>query len=86
MSYLDLVSWPPPAAVRVRAQVRLCVICGGENDTGADFLRVLEFPLSVVVPPTTPHSLSIIRGWYNRPVSGRRTKWTVSPRPEEPTN
>jgi hypothetical protein len=26
------------------------------------------------IPPTAPHSLSsIIRGWYNRPNSGRRT-------------
>jgi hypothetical protein len=25
-----------------------------------------------------PRSSSIIRGWYNRPISGRRTKWTQS--------
>jgi hypothetical protein len=38
--------------------------------TGADFLRVLRFPLPSI-PPTSPHSASsiIIRGWYNRPVA-----------------
>jgi hypothetical protein len=45
----------------------------------AGFLWVLRFPLQMLIPPTTPHpSSSIIRGWYNRPVSGRRTKWTQS--------
>jgi hypothetical protein len=30
------------------------------------------------VAPNTPYSSSIIRGWYNRPNSGRSTKWTQS--------
>jgi hypothetical protein len=25
----------------------------------------------------------IITGWYNMPISGRRTKWTVLPHPQE---
>jgi hypothetical protein len=40
-----------------------------------------KFSLSTSVSPansTAPHSSSIIRGWYNRPISGRRTKWTQS--------
>jgi hypothetical protein len=48
------------------------------RDTGADILRVLRFPLPILIPPTAPHLSSIIRGWYNRPVSGRLTKWTQS--------
>jgi hypothetical protein len=40
---------------------------------------VLRFSLPIVSPPTAPHSSSsIIRGWYNGPDSGRRTKWTQS--------
>jgi hypothetical protein len=68
----------PTAVVRVRAHVRLCGICGGQNGTGAGFLRVLRFPLPIFIPPTAPHSSSIIRGRYSRPVSGRCTKWTQS--------
>jgi hypothetical protein len=44
----------------------------------ADFLRVLRFPLPIVIPPTTLQSSSTIRCWYNRPNSGRSTKWTRS--------
>jgi hypothetical protein len=69
----------PTAAVQVPAQVRSCGICGGQSCTGRGFLRVLQFPLPILVPPTAPRlSSSVIRGWYNRPNSGRRTKWTQS--------
>jgi hypothetical protein len=68
----------PTAAGGVRAHVRTCGIYGGQSGTGADFLRVLRFPLPILIPPSAPHSSSIIRGWYNRPVSGRRAKWTRS--------
>jgi hypothetical protein len=58
----------PTTTVRVRAQVRSCGICGGQSATGAGFLQVPLFSLPIVIPPTGPHSSSIIWGWYNRPV------------------
>jgi hypothetical protein len=69
----------PTAAARVRAQVRSYGICGAQSGAGAFSLRVLRFPLPILIPPTAPHSSSsIIRGWYNRPNSGRRAKWAQS--------
>jgi hypothetical protein len=69
----------PNATARVRVQLRSCGICCGQSGTWEGFLRVLRFPLPILFPPTAPHSsLSITRGCYNRPISGRRTKWTHS--------
>jgi hypothetical protein len=70
--------WLSNSAVRVRAQVGSCGICGRRSGTGARFVWVHWFPLPILIPPTAPHSSSMIRGWNNRPVSGRRTKWTQS--------
>jgi hypothetical protein len=68
----------PTAAAWVRAQVGSCGNFGGQSVTGTGFLRVLQFLLPILIPPIAPHSSSIIRGWYNRPDSGRRIKWTQS--------
>jgi hypothetical protein len=46
----------PTAAARVRAQVRSCGICGEQSGIGAGFLRVLRFPLPILIPQTAPHS------------------------------
>jgi hypothetical protein len=55
----------------VRAYVLSYGICGGQSGTGASLVRVFRF-LMPVIPPTAPYSSSsIIRGLYNRPVSGR---------------
>jgi hypothetical protein len=62
----------PTATIRVRAQVRSCMICGTQTGTGVCFLRVLRFPMEILIPPTARHSSSpTIRGWYNRPNSGQ---------------
>jgi hypothetical protein len=67
------------AAARIRTQVRSYGICGGQSGSEVRFLRVLRFPLPILIPPIAPHPLSSInRGWYNRPNSGRRAKWTQS--------
>jgi hypothetical protein len=34
----------------VRSQVRSCGICDGQSDTGAGVLRVLQFPLPILIP------------------------------------
>jgi hypothetical protein len=73
----------PLSTAAARAQVRSCWICGGQSGTGAGFLRVLRFPLPIFIPPTAPHSSSITRGGYNRPNSGRRTKWARLTPPQE---
>jgi hypothetical protein len=41
------------------------------------FSEYFRFPLSILIPPTAPSSY-IIRVWYTRSISGRRTKWTQS--------
>lgn len=47
----------------------------GQSGTGAVFLQVLRLPLPILIPLNAPYP-SIIRHWYNRPTSDRRTKWT----------
>jgi hypothetical protein len=69
----------PAATPRVRSQVRFCGICSRQSGTGVGILRVLRFPLPILIPLTAPQSsFFIIRNWYNRPNSGRRTMWTQS--------
>jgi hypothetical protein len=77
----------PTTAARVRAQVRSCGISGEQSGTGADFLPLLRIPLLIFIPPTAPHSSSIIRGWYSRPVSGLLYQVdSVSPHPNKLKN
>jgi hypothetical protein len=67
------------AAARVEAQVGSCGVFGGQRGSGAGFLRLFQFPLPILITPIAPQSSSsIIWGWYNRPISGRRTNWTQS--------
>jgi hypothetical protein len=66
--------WLPIAAARLRSQVKSRGICSGQSGAGVGFLRVLRFPQPILIPPTAPHLSSIVRCWYNRPISGRHTK------------
>jgi hypothetical protein len=43
--------WFPTAALRVRARVWSRGICGGQSGAEAGFLRVLQFPLPIFIPP-----------------------------------
>jgi hypothetical protein len=52
--------WLPNAAVRLRARVWSCGICGRQSGAGAGFLRVLRFPLPIFSPPISPQSPSSI--------------------------
>jgi hypothetical protein len=71
------------SVARVRSQVRPYRMCFGQIGTGTGFLRVFRFPLPILIPLTVTHSCNI-RGWCNRPNSGRCTKWTqVSPHTHE---
>jgi hypothetical protein len=42
--------WLPTAAALVRVRAA-CGVYGGQNGTGAGFLRVLRFPLPIIIPP-----------------------------------
>jgi hypothetical protein len=54
----------PTVMARVRSQVSSCGICGDQCGTGAGFLRILRFPLPVLIPPTAPYSVFIL--WSTR--------------------
>jgi hypothetical protein len=49
--------WLPTAAARVRVRPA-CEVCGGQSSTGAGFLRVLRFPLPIIIPPISRSSQS----------------------------
>jgi hypothetical protein len=46
--------WLPTAEARVRVR-EACGVCSGQSGTGADFLQLLRFPLSII-PPISPSS------------------------------
>jgi hypothetical protein len=49
--------WLPTAAARLRGQFKSSGICDGQSSTGAGFLPLLRFSISLK-PPTDPHSTS----------------------------
>jgi hypothetical protein len=50
----------PTAVPRVRAQVKLCEVYGGISATGQHTFECFCFPLSILIPPTTPYSLTVL--------------------------
>jgi hypothetical protein len=47
--------WLPTVATRVRIRAA-CAVCGVQSGTGAGFLRVLRFPLPIIITPISPSS------------------------------
>jgi hypothetical protein len=73
----------PTAAARVRSQVRSGHVefVPDENKLGQVFSEYFGFPCQFSFHRLLHihhHLSSIIWGWYNRPNSGRRTKWTTT--------
>jgi hypothetical protein len=66
--------WLPTAAVRVQSRVWSSGICGGQSGEGGWFSRSTS--VSPAIHSTKFSILTITRGRYNRPVSGRRAEWT----------
>jgi hypothetical protein len=50
--------WLPAAVAQVRARVWSTRICGRQSVVGAGFLRVLRFPLKILIAPNSPSSQS----------------------------
>jgi hypothetical protein len=61
--------WLPTAAARVRARGLASGICGGQSGAGAGFLRVLQFPLPIFIPPNAPSSQSPGEGTISHSVA-----------------
>jgi hypothetical protein len=47
-----------------------------QNGTGICFIRVLRFPLPIILPNALNPFSCMIWGWYTKPNSGRRARWT----------
>jgi hypothetical protein len=50
--------WLPTAVARVRARVWSSGICGGQSGAEEGFLRIIQFPLPIFIPPNSPLSQS----------------------------
>jgi hypothetical protein len=68
----------PSEAVLVRAWVSVMWDLWWTKWHGGRFLRVLRFPLPILIQLIAAQSSSIIWDWHNRPKSSRITKWTQS--------
>jgi hypothetical protein len=68
---VQAVSRRLPTAV---TQVRSCWIYGVQSGNQAGFLRIIQFPLPILIPPTSARSLIILssRYWQRRLVTNSR--------------
>jgi hypothetical protein len=73
------------AAARFRFQFRSCGICGGQNSTGAGFLRALRFPLPILIPPTINQSTPTLYILDNDSVRRKLRVITIHRETEVPT-
>jgi hypothetical protein len=70
------------APARVRAPVKSCGICGRQSGTGVSFLKVLRFPVPILIQPTSPHSSSIIRAGVTGQIVADVPSGFTSPHPK----
>jgi hypothetical protein len=73
--------WLPTAAARAHVRVWSSGICGGQSGAGAGFLRILWFPLPILILQNSPLSQSpragtICQEWPSCQVD---PVWTLSP-------
>jgi hypothetical protein len=68
----------PTVAVRGPSHIWSCGISVERSGTRAGFLRVLHFPLPILIPSTASYS-SVIRDWCSGPNSGLHPKLFQSP-------
>jgi hypothetical protein len=51
----EVSRWLSTAAARARVRA-VSGVCCGQSGTGTGFLRVLRFPLPIMIPPVSPSS------------------------------
>jgi hypothetical protein len=66
-------------AARVQSQVSSYGMWGKQSDTRAGFLRVLRFPLPILIPPNAPFLSSIVSRLAQWAIHRRSAKGSVSP-------
>jgi hypothetical protein len=59
----------PTAETQVRSQVSFCEICSGQSGSETGFLRVLRFPLPILILPTLHTHQSSGDGTIGPPVA-----------------
>jgi hypothetical protein len=57
VTYVLVSRWLPTAAAGAHVRA-VCGVYGGQSGTGAGFLRILLFPLPIIIPPIFPYSQS----------------------------